>query len=159
MTEAQKTKTAGADVEPAATPDELDAKLDQGFPPTWQPEAEGDTIKGAFLRLEQGTTQFGPAPIVILGTDDGERSVWLFAESLKSAFRRQQPAPGERIAIRYEGEQAVKNPKPGRKTTARVFRVAVDRPAVAQRDVDWGAALGGDAAGGDEDRPDDDIPY
>lgn len=156
MTESQKSSGSTA----AAPKDDLLAKLDAGFPPTWQAEKEGDTIVGAFLRLEQGQTQFGPAPIVILGTEEGERSVWLFTESIKTGLLRAQPAPGERVAIRYEGEQPVKNPTPGRKTTAKIFRVAVDREAIAQKPVDWGAALGGDSSSTDEpEAGGDGIPY
>lgn len=154
MTAPQKDPKA-QEGEQGAAQDELLAKLDAGFPPTWQAEKEGDTITGAFLRLEQGVTAFGPAPIVILGTEQGERSVWLFAESIKSAFLRAQPVPGERVAIRYAGEQPVKNPTPGRKATARIFQVVVDRPAVATGPVDWGAALGQPKA----ESPDDGIPY
>lgn len=157
MTESQK--TAGSTATETAPQDDLLAKLDAGFPPTWQAEKEGDTIVGAFLRLEQGQTQFGPAPIVILGTEDGERSVWLFYESLKTGLLRSQPAPGERIAIRYEGEQPVKNPTPGRKATAKIFRVAVDREAIQQKPVDWGAALGGDSSTGTDEPASDEIPY
>jgi hypothetical protein len=142
--------------------EKLLAKLDEGFPPSWRPEQEGDAISGAFLRLEQGMTTFGPSPIVILGTPDGERSVWLFAESIKSAFMRAQPVPGELVAIRFEGEQDVKNPTKGRKATAKIFRVAVDRPATAPGPVDWGTALGPATSSGgvDVDEPTDDgIPY
>jgi hypothetical protein len=152
LTTPQKEDKAAADPQQ----DELLKKLDEGFPPTWRPENEGDTISGAFLRLEQGVTAFGPAPIVILGTTEGERSVWLFAEAIKSAFLRAQPVPGERVAIRYEGEQPVKNPTPGRKATAKIFAVVVDRPAVASGPVDGGAALGQPAAA---EPTDDGIPF
>lgn len=138
--------------------DELLAKLEEGFPPTWLAENAGDTITGAFLRLESGMTQYGPAPIVILGTADGERSVWLFYESLKSAFRRAQPEPGERVAIRYDGEQPVKNPTPGKRNTFHAYRVAVDRPAVASK-VDWTAALGAEPVATDPSNDHDEIPY
>ena len=153
-----------ANVQDKTTPaepaqDELLAKLDAGFPSSWQAEKAGDTIVGAFLRLEQGQSAFGPSPIVVLGTPEGERSVWLFAESLKTGFLRAQPAPGERVAIRYEGEQPVKNPTPGRKQTAHIYRVAVDRPAQAAQPVDWGAALGGTSSSNAEPDGDDGIPY
>jgi hypothetical protein len=157
MTKTQNESTAVA----APVDEKLIAKLDEGFPPSWQPEQEGDAISGAFLRLEQGMTTFGPSPIVILGTPEGERSVWLFAESIKNAFLRAQPVPGELVAIRFEGEQAVKNPTPGRKATAKVFRVVVDRPAQTTAAVDWTAALGSPSASSDDDAGagDDGIPY
>lgn len=140
------------------TRDELLEHFDEEFPESWQPSEPGEILVGAFLRLENGSTEFGPAPIVIVGTEEGERSVWLFAESLKRAFRRLQPAPGERIAIRYEGEQTVANPTPGRKKTAKVYRVVADRPKQA-RSVDWGAALDEPAAATVTPHDESDIPY
>jgi hypothetical protein len=121
---------------------ELIAKLDQGYPPAWIPENAGDTIVGAFLRLETGVTAFGRAQVAVVGTTDGERSVFLFYETLKTGFRRTQPEPGERIAIRYEGLKPAKNPTPGRQATYHDFTVTVDRAAA--RAVDWNAALGED---------------
>jgi hypothetical protein len=56
MTKTQNESTAVA----APVDEKLLAKLDEGFPPSWQPEQEGDAISGAFLRLEQGMTTFGP---------------------------------------------------------------------------------------------------
>lgn len=136
--------------------DELLDKLEQGFPPTWIAEKSGDTIVGAFLRLETGNTSYGPAPLVVLGTEEGERTVWLFFESLKTAFLREQPEPGERVAIRYLGEQDVKNPAPGRAKTFHAYRVAVDRPA-ARRVNDWEAVLGSSSSSAEEPSPADDA--
>jgi hypothetical protein len=137
------------------------AKLEAGFPESWQPTEAGDTIVGTFLRLESGRTKYGPAPVVVLATDEGERSVWLFFEALKSGFRRAQPAPGEQIAVRYLGEQTVKNPSPGRRDSYHDFRVAVDRPATATAPVDWGAALPEDGAPGpfSPEPATSDVPY
>ena len=153
MTESAKTS------EPAGAVDPLLEQLDKGYPPAWMPEKVGDTITGAFLRLESGMTKFGPAPVVVIGTDAGERSVFLFYESLKSAFRRAQPEPGERLAIRYEGEAEVKNPTPGKAATFHDYRVAVDRPATAAKPVDWNAALGAEPASTAPAAGDDTAPY
>lgn len=128
---------------PELEQDVLDAELERGYPPSWQPEP-GETIKGVFLRLEQGNTQFGPAPIVIVAVEpDGEeRSVWVFYESLKTQLLRAAPAAGERVAIRYDGQQQVKNPTAGRRSTFHAYRVAVDRPKQQTGPVDWQASLG-----------------
>jgi hypothetical protein len=120
--------------------DDLLAKLDKEFPPGWQPEKEGETITGVFLRLETGFTSFGESRVAVLATDEGERSVWLFHNSLWSEFRRAQPAPGERIAIRYLGMQDVKSPVAGRNSKFHAYRVAVDRPE--GQPVDWAAEPG-----------------
>lgn len=142
MSTTKQKEEQGAAVTSTTVDDELRAKLEADFPPAWQPSAAGDEVAGAFLRLEQGMTKYGPAPIVILGTADaGEVSVWLFYESMKSGFLRAQPVPGERVAIRYEGEQPVKNPTPGKSPTFHSYRVIVDRPAQQSQPVDWGAAL------------------
>lgn len=158
MTGTAKTKERDGTVVGGAD-DELLAKLDTGYPPAWIAENAGDVIAGAFLRLETGMTKFGPTPVVVVGTYEGERSVFLFYESLKTGFRRAQPVPGERIAIRYEGEKPVKNPSPGRSQTFHDYRVVVDRAATAGS-VDWSAALGPDTTAPiAEQATGDDIPY
>lgn len=131
-----ETQTSPSELDPA-----LAAKLDAPAPEAWKAEKAGDTISGAFLSLEQGSTSFGPAPFVILGTPAGEVSVWLFYESLKTGFLRAKPQPGEIVAIRYEGEKPAKNPTPGRKATYHDYKVIVDRPVDASAPVVWDAAL------------------
>lgn len=133
--------------------EELIAKLDAGFPPAWIPTTKGDTIVGAFLRLETGMTPNGPAPVAVIGTAEGERSVFLFYEALKSGFRRSQPEPGEKIAVRYEGKKEAKTPTQGRNAEYHDFSVSVDRGA--EKAVDWNAALGGESprAGSSEPSP------
>lgn len=148
---------------------ELLEQLDAGFPPAWIAEEAGETIVGTFVRLDQGRTAYGPCPVIVLDTGDGElRSVFVFYESLKSGLRRAQPIPGERVAIRYDGLQPVKNQTEGRRDSFHSYRVAVDRPKVATGPVDWNAALGPDTAGAVSDPPEapaevaggsDDIPF
>lgn len=129
--------------------EELIAKLDAGFPPAWIPENAGDTIVGGFLRIETGMTPNGPAPVAVIGTTEGERSVFLFYEALKSGFRRSQPEPGERIAIRYEGKKPSKTPTVGRNAEYHDFSVTVDR--ASERAVDWNTVLGGETPRGDNE--------
>lgn len=126
-----------------ATVDPLLERLEQELAPSWIPEAEGDTIVGVFLRLEQGPTQFGPKPFAVLATDEGERSVWIFTESMMTGFRRAKPEPGERVAVRYMGMKPVKNQTPGRRSEYHDYRVVVDRPVGAEKPVDWDTALAG----------------
>lgn len=111
------------------------ALLDKPLAPAWMAKNAGDMVSGAFVTLGSGMTEYGPAPFVILGTAEGEVSVWLFYESLKTGFLREKPQPGELVAIRYEGEKPVKNPAKGRKKTYHDYRVAVDRPEAAP--VSW----------------------
>ena len=136
----------GHTVQQPGTPaaDELLAKLEQPLPESWLPKKAGDTIVGTFLSLDTGMTAFGPAKMAVLATSDGERAVWIFYESLKSAFVRAKPEPGERIAVRYLGEEKAKNPTPGRKATYHSFRVVVDRPVDTSKPVDWASELGRD---------------
>ena len=149
------------DAPSAPVEDALVAKLDDAFPQSWQPTKAGETVSGTLLRVEEGQTEFGPAPIVIMMVGDEEISVWLFAESIRRSFLRQKPVAGERIAIRYEGEQEVKSPTPGRKKTAKVYRLVVDRPSVQTGPINWDALLGGQpptSTNSNEDK-EDEIPF
>lgn len=130
---------AASDVE--QTKSAAQEALDREAPLVWRPEKPGDEITGVFLRVESGNTQFGPAPVVILLDGDGkERSVWLFAEALRSGFDRTRPTPGETIGIRYLGKEKAKNPSPGKSDTYHNYKVVVaDRTAAQQ--VDWDRTL------------------
>lgn len=134
MSEAQVTGSAS---------EELLSKFGEAPPEAWIAKNPGDTLTGAFLGLEQGTTVHGRSAFVVIGTDQGPKSVWLFYESLKSGFRRTRPQVGEIVAIRYNGEVKSKNPTPGRSETYHDYQVVVDRPQGSA--VDWDNA-GIDAA-------------
>ena len=54
------------------------------FPAYWDWEEDGLTADGTFARMEQGPTQFGTKPIVILKVDGEERSFWVNTEALRS---------------------------------------------------------------------------
>lgn len=141
----------------STTEDKLRKQLDKDYAKAWIPETKGDTIVGTMLRLEQGTTSFGPAPVVIIaeeGTGE-ERAIWLFTEAIRSGFNRARPAVGERVAVRYLGKQKVKNQTPGRANEYHNFKVAVDRPDGTQ--VDWAGALNVPAAADVIDE--DDAPF
>lgn len=86
--------------------DDLERQASQDFPKSWVPSEADPSIVGEFRRLEQGTTAYGPARIVVLRTKDGaERSVWLFHAVLKNEFSRVRPKVGELVAIRYLGKK------------------------------------------------------
>ena len=86
--------------------DDLERQAAQDFPKSWVPSESDPTIVGEFLRLEQGTTAFGPARIVVIRTKDGaERSIWLFHTVLRNEFSRVRPRVGELVAIRYLGKK------------------------------------------------------
>jgi len=135
--------------------DRLSQELEREFPQAWRPEKEGDQIVGYLIRVETGSTPYGPAPVVIVRGEDGaEHAIWLFSEAVKTGFRRAAPQPGEKIGIRYLGEQEVKHPQPGRKNTYHNFRVVVDRP-VEESVINWDSTLSesGDVVADDEDAP------
>jgi hypothetical protein len=125
----------------AVAKDGLLAELEKDFPAAWIPTEAGDTVVGVMTRVGEGVTQFGPAPVVEVKQADGaEVTVWLFSQMIRSEFARLKPVPGERIAVRYLGDQTVKNKKPGRGETYKKFRLAVDRP-VGSETVDWAVVL------------------
>jgi hypothetical protein len=127
---------------PNASFDDLEQQAAQDFPKSWVPSESDPSIVGEFLRLEQGTTAFGPARIVVLKTKDGnERSLWLFHSVLKNEFNRVRPKVGELVAVRYLGK---KQGAAGQKYES--YRV------IAQRDEsapDWDSLGSEDDDGGD----------
>ncbi len=157
MTDKKSTPVSPTTTGAADPDDKLLADLESAGPEAWMPKVAGDTIIGAFIRVGSGVTAFGPAHFAVLGTTDGERSVWLFYEALRSGFATARPAPGERIAIRYMGEVPAKNPVPGRKATYHDFRVSVDRPVDANATPNWDLIAGDttdrDASGEPSDGP------
>jgi hypothetical protein len=105
------------------TDDDFAKRLDEDFAPAWIPENPGDRIVGVLLRYDEGPSAYGPQKIAVLDTDEGPLAVWLFAAALKQKFGQLGPRPGERIAIKFEGER--KSASTGFRYKS--FRVAVDR--------------------------------
>jgi hypothetical protein len=107
-------------------------RADEAFPEAWIPEAEGDEIIGTFVRLTQGTAKDGrTAPVVVLDTQDGPRSVWLWGTAQLNQFRKARPQPGEAVLHRYLGKVQ------GADTTRspyKNFLTIVDRP---DQGPDW----------------------
>jgi hypothetical protein len=90
----------------------IDEELDRKYPPSWRPEEKGDAIRGKFLRLDYA--ERFECPVAVIGTGEGERSVFLFHETLRSKLKRLAPESGEPIGIRYDG-QVASTANPGRR--------------------------------------------
>jgi hypothetical protein len=60
----------------------------------------GQTIDGAFQRVEKGRTKDGDArAIAVVEIDGQERSLWLHETALRSKFAQLRPEPGERVRV------------------------------------------------------------
>jgi len=113
---------------------QLEERLESGLPSAWRPDKEDpDILIGKVVSIEQGTSEYEPYPLVVVEQDDGtEKAVHGFHTVLKNELIRQKPQPGERIGIKYLGEQAT---KPGSKFKSFIgYRVKVDRD---QAEFDW----------------------
>jgi hypothetical protein len=85
---------------------------DQGYPPFWDWDADGDDVDGTFIRAGKGHTRQGPRTFVTLNVGGEERTVWLLNQVLANIFSREaynRPSkriePGERIKIKRLGKR------------------------------------------------------
>ncbi len=71
----------------------------------WNPENEGDTIKGIFLKVTYIDTKYGVSPLAIVrDLDSGEsHKVWCSRKALRGQMEEAVPTPGTPIGIRYGG--------------------------------------------------------
>jgi len=78
----------------------------------WQPE-EGEILLGTLLYTQQITGEYGTTPIAMLeDADSGETvAVWLKHKILQREWEGRKPEPGDRIGIKYLGEESGKNGK------------------------------------------------
>ena len=117
------------------------------YPTSHRFENDGDSIAGAVVRYSEGPGKFGPVPIMVLDTDMGERSIWLFSSILREKVGKAKPLPGERVVVTYLGQrtsQATGN-------TYKAWGVDVsDRTPSAPPFDDW--------AGGASTYHDDELP-
>ena len=76
-----------------------------GWPSAWGPDV-GDILVGTVEQYAQGHTQYGAIRTVIVRDEEtGETvSIWLSSTVLLDVFRRERPAIGERIALKYLGK-------------------------------------------------------
>lgn len=112
----------------------LEDRLESGLPSAWRPDQEDpDLIIGEVVDLQVGTSDYAPYPLVVIRQDDGEeKAIHGFHTVLKNELLRQKPQIGERIGIKYLGEQET---KPGSKFKSFIgYRVKMDRAAGA---FDW----------------------
>jgi hypothetical protein len=113
----------------------LEDRLESGLPSAWRPDQKDpDTIIGEVLEIQVGTSDYAPYPLLIVRQDDGtEKAIHGFHTVLKNELLRHKPQVGERLGVKYLGEQET---KPGSKFKSFIgYRVHVDRAAAA---FDWG---------------------
>jgi hypothetical protein len=107
-------------------------QVEQDPPKAWIPTDEEPLLVGTFVRLDRGTTAYGPTFIAVLRSeDDVEHAVWLIHAVLRNELKRLRPQPGELVAIRYLGKRRSANGHPYAS-----YRVAVDRESSP---IDWAA--------------------
>lgn len=106
---------------PNLTP-EMQQQLDIQSAPGWNPKV-GDTIIGVVVGISASNPgEFGTYPIVTLSTDkQGMVNVHAFHDVLLNRLLEKAPAPGERVAISYNGE------KEGKTRSYHHYSVVVDR--------------------------------
>ena len=112
----------------------LEDRLESGLPSAWRPDQEDpDLIIGEVVDIQVGTSDYDPYPLVVIKQDDGEeKAIHGFHTVLKNELLKNKPQIGERIGIKYLGEQAT---KPGSKFKSFIgYRVKMDRAAGA---FDW----------------------
>jgi len=112
----------------------LEERLEAGLAEAWRPDKEDPAVLvGEIVSIEQGTSEYGPYPLLVVRSDDGtEKAVHGFHTVLKNELIRQRPQAGERIGIKYLGEQAT---KPGSKFKSFIgYQVKMDR---AGAPFDW----------------------
>jgi len=103
------------------------------YAPGWKPEP-GDTVMGTVKALDNGYSQWGEYKIVTLIQENGEEvAVHAFHTVLENALKRIRPVPGDKIAIRYVGEQTPKGDPNGKP-----FHVYQVRSMDAKGEEFWG---------------------
>lgn len=81
---------------------------DNSWPESWKPEP-GDLLVGKLIRKGVRKTRYGPTEVAVVETDDHARfCVWLSSTVLKGCFDQENPEPGDRVGIRYNGRHETK---------------------------------------------------
>ena len=112
----------------------LEDRLASDGAPAWRPDqTDPDTLIGTVVEISFASSDYEPYPLLVIRQEDGsEKAVHAFHTVLKNELLRQKPNIGERIGIKYLGEQPT---KPGSKFKSFIgYRVKVDRQAGA---FDW----------------------
>ena len=115
------------------TDDDLDLEHET---PVWKPEELGDELRGVIrsVSIRESKYESGSYPYLEIERDDGEVVGWHASQSVpKRRLAEIKPRVGERIGIRYSGEQTGKTG-----TSYKAFVVKVP-PRAGDVDVDWSA--------------------
>jgi hypothetical protein len=112
--------------------EQLEQDAEREYGQAWLPDREPDhprTLVGTVAGYDQGpvSTFTGEQPWICTVEDrDGKLwSIWLNRAVLVSEWERQRPMPGERIAVRYRGQQEEASRQGG--APAQMYRLTVDR--------------------------------
>lgn len=100
-------------------PDRMKSLLEgwTGTTRVWQPGSERDnaysskSVTGELLRVEEWTTEHGPARVAVILDDlDGkETAIFTTAVALARQWEEQQPGEGDRIGVAYGGQDEGQN--------------------------------------------------
>lgn len=72
---------------------------------TWQPETPGDQVAGVVLELDEMTTEYGTAPVVVVLEPDGrEVRIMGFGAVLQRHIYTSSIEPGDLFACRFIGK-------------------------------------------------------
>ena len=107
----------------------FEERLESGLPSAWRPDQEDSPlIVGEVVDIQVGTSDYAPYPLIVIRQDDGEeKAIHGFHTVLKNELLKTKPQIGERMGIKYLGEQAT---KPGSKFKSFIgYRVKMDRAA------------------------------
>jgi hypothetical protein len=123
----------------AGNHNDVNAQVDREYAQAWRPNP-GDKLVGEVVELSQREGLYGVYPIITVREDDGtERAVHAFHAVAAAELAKVRPQVGERIAIKYVGQEPTADGRSG--SFYHRYRVAVDRPAAP---FNW-AAFGGEA--------------
>jgi hypothetical protein len=149
----------------------LEDRLESGLPSAWRPDQEDpDLLVGTVADIDFGVSEYtdsGKYPIIVIVDEktNEEKAVHAFHSVLANELKRQKPQIGERIGIKFLGEQPT---KPGSKFKSYIgYRVKVERETST---FDWDkidAAPDPEPAAATPQEPvtvpagagDDDIPF
>lgn len=102
----------------------LEDRLNAAPVSAWRPdEDDPKTIVGEILDIEKRDGDWGPYPVLIVRTKDGEeKAIHAMRSVLKNELLKKRPQIGERIGVVYLGEQK------GQGTRSYIgYRVEVER--------------------------------
>ncbi len=112
---------------------------DSDFPRTWRFDEDGPEVVGKYVATDEGPTQNGPCPILILEVENERRSVWCFHTALRRRIADEiarRPSgdltPGELVGIR-QGE--AKMAESGRKYVSYSHQLSGGADANGQGDL------------------------